>query len=114
VTTGAIVDLFVTIFIGVLFTAIAFLLRGRFDAQDIAISNLRTTVETNSLALAVLTESQKAIIENQRGVSHAQSKLINEAEDLEDVTDQLDHATKRLRDQWERHEKFLLTLGYKE
>lgn len=111
---GEIAGLIVGLLFSVLFSIISWLLKKRFDSQDEEIAELGKQVDANTLALARLTEAQKAVVANQTVISRSQEKLMSESEDLEDVTDQLDTATKRLREKMEQHQRFLLTLGFQE
>jgi hypothetical protein len=105
-SNGALIDLTLTLVLGALFGVIAFLLKRRFDTQDGEIRGLRTQVNTNTLALVALTEAQKAVVMNQVALSSAHSKLLDESEDLEDKTIQLDMATSRLQDRLAAHDEW--------
>lgn len=109
-TTGQTVDLIVTLFVAALFSVIAFLLKGRFDEQDKSLAEIRNDVKTlqdssiaNGLSIARLIESQRNVVSNQTLLSRTQERLISEADDLQDVNDQLQDATKSLRLKWEAH-----------
>ena len=92
--------------VAALFGIIAYLLKGRFDGQDIEIGRLRAQVDVNTQALIKLNESQKAVIVSQTVITQAHSKLVDDTEDLEDKTGQLTLATQRLQDRLEAHTEF--------
>ena len=100
--TAVVVGLVLTALFGI----ITYLLKERFDAQDDEIHEMRTVLDAHSVALAGLQESQKAVVSSQSAVSDAHRRLIENAEDLEDVTDQLQDATRHLRERLEKHEEW--------
>lgn len=99
-------DILLTALGGMLVAAVGYLLKGRFDQQDRAMEAMRLTQAAHSVALAGLLESQRAVVRSQSQLSSVHDKLINDAEDLEEVTDQLQLATQRLRDRMDAHDRF--------
>lgn len=112
-TPGAIAILVVTLVLTAMVGTIGYLLKTRFDSQDKTLAELSTkvtTIETagaaNTVAIARLTESQRYVVANQTTISQAQERLVSEADDLEDVNDQLQDATRSLRGRMDAHEEY--------
>jgi len=110
VTVGALVDLAVTLTLGVLFGVIGFLLKGKVENWDATVGELQTEVRTMGREMVRLTEAQKAVVASQSTLSQVHVRLLDDTDDLADQTQQLELANQRVRDRLAAHDEYLRIL----
>jgi uncharacterized protein YecA (UPF0149 family) len=68
--------------------------------------SMRLVQEAHSVSLAKITESQRAVVMSQTQLSGIHGKLVDDMEELEDASQQLQLSTVLLHDRMKAHDKF--------
>jgi hypothetical protein len=99
--------------IAALLTIIIFMVQGRItsykeglDTMARKLEEMRLVQDAHSISLARITEAQRSVVQSQNQLSGIHGKLVDDMEELEDASQQLQLSTSRLYDRMVEHDKF--------